>query len=150
MRAKRPQYLLERVQAAGILSAPTIHPTRSQVNKCKFYILFYKINIVLLLWSLAARSGSRPTPSATAVYDFDPENPGELGFKVWMMQLLVVSLQNGIFNETLFPVFIGGRPHHSSEPHRRKLVRRQRQRSDGLLPRQLCAGHRPTAINGIG
>jgi len=29
----------------------------------------------------AGRSASRPQPCCTAVYDFDPENPGELGFK---------------------------------------------------------------------
>ena len=34
-----------------------------------------------LIWIAAGRSASRPQPCCIAVYDFDPENPGELGFK---------------------------------------------------------------------
>ena len=63
---------------AGGASAGNIDLSSSQF--CLFDAIFLSLCGSPLYET--ARSATRAQPSCTALYDFDPENPGELGFKV--------------------------------------------------------------------
>jgi hypothetical protein len=69
-------------------------------------------------------------PCCIALYDFDPENPGELGFKVSQAFDFVSSFGSNLS-------LAGERHHHAGAASGRELVRGKDQRKAGILPSDL-------------